>query len=293
MHSFLSAVGFKSIKNHKHLNSLFEKIMAEPDYFECISRQDDADFAVMSREFAPGMGVSLYGILQEDNTFQTQFYVPYVKSNTVSTNADCFFYEHADKESYAGSCDDGRINITMIFAVANFMELRGIVSRTGIMPKSYRVAFSGMSVDGKILLPIQKTEKEKEEAKILAKKRIQMMDSVKHMDAELVEQMGRKEIEMIHQVGMQLRTNDLYSVIDTYFMPYGVECDQYMLMGIIEDVTLVKNVWTGEEIYRLLIECNDMPFEIAIQKEDLWGVPEVGRRFKGSIWLTGNIEFLQ
>lgn len=291
MHNFLSAVGFKCIKNHKQLNSLFEKIMEEPDYFQCISMYDDTDFAVMSREFAPGMGVSLYGILDESNEFKPQFYVPYVKSTTPSTDVECLFHEHADKESYAGSCDDYRINITMIFSVANFMELRGMILRTGDMPKSRSIAFSGMSVDGKILLPIQKTEKEKEEAKMLAKKRVEMMQSIKHMDAGMVEQMGRQEIEMIHEVGMQLRTNDLYSVIDTYFMPYGVECDQYALMGTIENVTLVKNTLTGEEIYRLLIDCNDMPFEIAIQKDDLWGIPEVGRRFKGSIWLTANIEF--
>lgn len=291
MHRFLSAVGFKYVKNHKQLNSLFEKIVEEPDHFESISVEDDSDFVQVSREFAPGMGISVYGRLDEEYTFKPEFYVPYVKSNTISTDEECFFHEHADKESYAGSCDDYRINITLIFAVANFMELRGIVSRTGFIPKNRSVSFAGLSTDGKVLFPIYKTEKEKEEAKVLAQKRVEMMKSIKNMSADMIEQVGREEMELLHEVGIQLRSSDLYSVVDTYFMPYGVECDQYALMGVIEDVQLVKNAFSGEEIYRLRILCNDMPFEIAIHKEDLWGIPEVGRRFKGSIWLTGNVEF--
>ncbi len=39
------------------------------------------------------------------------------------------------------------------------------------------------------------------------------------------------------------------------------------------------------------IECNDMYFDICINEKDLMGVPEEGRRFKGSIWLQGRINF--
>ena len=29
---------------------------------------------------------------------------------------------------------------------------------------------------------------------------------------------------------------DILSLVDTYFMPYGVECDQYAILGEIMDV---------------------------------------------------------
>ena len=291
MHNYLRSVGFKCITNHKQLASLLEQIISKPDYFECVTIDEETEFAVMAKEFAPSMGVSVFGIMDEKDKFQPQFYFPYVKGNVVSTNADCFFYEHAEKESYAGSCDDYRINITLIFSVSNFMELRRIETRTGIMPTSRSISFSGLSTEGKILLPIQKTEKEKEEAKLYAKKRCEIMKSPHAMDSAILDRMGQRELEILQQVNMQVRTTDLYSLIDSYFMPYGVECDQYAMMGTIEAVNLVKNTLTGEEVYKLVIDCNDMPFEIVIQKSDLWGVPEVGRRFKGSIWLTANVEF--
>lgn len=291
MHNYLRSVGFKCITNHKQLASLFDQIISQPDYFECIQIDEETNFAVMSREFAPGMGVALFGIMDENDRFQTEFYFPYANSDTVSTSAECFFHEHTEKESYAGSCDDYRINITLIFSVSNFMEMRGICSRTGAIPSSRSVSFCGLSAEGKILLPIQKTEKEKEEARLYAKKRSQMMESLKDQDSAALELLNQREFQMFHQLNMQLKTTDLYTLIDSYFMPYGVECDQYTLMGTIENVDLVKNALTGEEIYRLLVDCNDMPFQIVIHKSDLFGVPAVGRRFKGSVWLTGHVDF--
>jgi hypothetical protein len=37
------------------------------------------------------------------------------------------------------------------------------------------------------------------------------------------------------------------------------------------------------------IECNDIQFDVCINEKDLMGQPEIGRRFKGNIWMQGNI----
>ena len=52
-----------------------------------------------------------------------------------------------------------------------------------------------------------------------------------------------------------------------------------------------KNRFTGEEVYDMKIECNDMIFHVAINSQDLIGEPEVGRRFKGQIWMIGSAKF--
>ena len=48
---------------------------------------------------------------------------------------------------------------------------------------------------------------------------------------------------------------------------------------------------TGEKIYDLTLNCNDLVFDVCVNKADLVGEPLLGRRFKGSIWLTGKIDF--
>jgi hypothetical protein len=86
-------------------------------------------------------------------------------------------------------------------------------------------------------------------------------------------------------------TEDVFTLVDTYIMPYGLECDLYSVMGEILDVNQKDNDLTGEEICILTLNCNDLVFDICINKKDLVGEPLKGRRFKGTIWLTGKIDF--
>ena len=52
-----------------------------------------------------------------------------------------------------------------------------------------------------------------------------------------------------------------------------------------------NNSLTGEKIYVLLIESHDLIFEVCINQADLLGEPQVGRRFKGVVWLQGEMIF--
>ena len=48
---------------------------------------------------------------------------------------------------------------------------------------------------------------------------------------------------------------------------------------------------TLEEIYQMTINCNDLIFDMCINAKDIYGEPMIGRRFKGSIWMQGYINF--
>ena len=74
-------------------------------------------------------------------------------------------------------------------------------------------------------------------------------------------------------------------------MPYGVECDQYSVLGEITGMRAAANRMTGEQIYVLTLYCNELVFDVCINQRDLYGEPQVGRRFKGIIWLQGQINF--
>ena len=84
---------------------------------------------------------------------------------------------------------------------------------------------------------------------------------------------------------------DVLSIVDTYFMPYGIESDQYSVLGEIMDVTLLQNRFTEENVYSMEIMCNDILFSVCINQKDLLGEPEVGRRFKGNIWMQGSVKY--
>ena len=100
-----------------------------------------------------------------------------------------------------------------------------------------------------------------------------------------------KDIDIYSSISRRIMTEDVFTLVDTYIMPYGLECDLYSVMGEILDVKNVENELSGEEVSILTLNCNDLVFDVCINRADLIGEPLKGRRFKGTIWLTGEISF--
>ena len=74
-------------------------------------------------------------------------------------------------------------------------------------------------------------------------------------------------------------------------MPCGIQCDQYSVLGEILEFHTFENIATGEELLQMKIDCNNIQFDVCINQKDLLGEPAVGRRFRGDIWLQGQIHF--
>jgi hypothetical protein len=72
-------------------------------------------------------------------------------------------------------------------------------------------------------------------------------------------------------------------------MPYGVECDQYSILGEILECEKVTNNVSGENIWKFVLNVNDLVMDVCINELDLLGEPAVGRRFKGVIWMQGMV----
>ena len=90
-------------------------------------------------------------------------------------------------------------------------------------------------------------------------------------------------------ISKRIRKEDVFSIVSTSFMPYGIESDQYSILGEIKEIEEIVNTFTEEKMYSMEIECNDLNFRVVINQNDLLGEPAVGRRFKGSIWMQGTV----
>ena len=101
-----------------------------------------------------------------------------------------------------------------------------------------------------------------------------------------------EDIDLYSKITRRMMKEDIYSIVETCFMPCGIECDQYSVIGEIKNVAMKKNSMTGEDVYDLTVESSDLTFHVGIAKMDLLGEPEVGRRFKGQIWMQGFVQFV-
>ncbi len=290
LHKFLRSVGFSNIKKEE-LQQIFKNITEHPTTQKAAEDSEGNEFAELSKNFGEFFGISVRGTYQEDDTFDMDYYYPFYCGNTISTNEIPDVEKHAEKESYAGVCDEIKIGVTLIFYLQNVIEYLSVKNNKVYQMKPNGIILSGLSTEGKIILPVIKNENKKKRNEQNRAERNHLMAAARNGDEDAIENLTLEDIDMYSLLSRRILHEDVLSIVENYFMPYGIESDQYSVLGEITDWKLQQNEYTGEEVYLIDISCNDMLFGICINKKDLLGEPAAGRRFKGNIWLQGSIKY--
>lgn len=287
MHKFLRAVGFSMYQKKKDIRALLKCLSKDANASKYIQIDRDTNLCEIRSEIAPEIGIAMVGELNEKDELDIEYYYPYLNNNMVTSTAECSVQRHAEKETYAGLLDEYKVGISLIFYLLNSMEFREITMKKNPVMEVESASLSALSIHGKILLPIKKTANQIEKSKVASRNRDNLVEAAKNGDEDAMESLTIEDIDLYSQASRRAIKEDIYTIVDTCFMPSGIECDQYSIVGEITDFVLKKNRITGEEIYDLLLECNDLFFRVAINKMDLLGDPQIGRRFKGRIWMQG------
>lgn len=290
MHRFLRAVGFSMYQKRKEIDTLIQNLLENADDIKKLKIEKDTEIFSVRAEVAPDMGLVICGIVEEDGGLRPEYYYPYLKSQDVSSTSECSIQRHMEKETYAGLLDEYKVGISLIFYIDNGIDYEERKIKKEFAEVS-SACLTGLSVSGKILLPVQKTAKQIEKAKVASKNRSSLLEAAKNGDEDAMETLTIEDIDLYSQISRRIMKEDIYSIIDSCFMPCGIECDQYSVIGEITHIEVRKNYLTEEEVYDLTLDCNDMTFHVGIRKDDLKGEPMVGRRFKGQIWMQGTVQF--
>lgn len=292
MHRYLRAIGFSRLKNRSEVNELLAYIIRNADEKKYTSIDDtDVMFSEYSKEFAKNTGIIVRGEYNEDNQFIFDYYFPYLRGIQISSYEDISIERHAEKESYAGVCDDIKVGVSLIFYLQNIIAYLKIKNAGRLPIKGTSLILSALSVDGRILLPIKKDEQDLKKIKKDKVNRSRLLIAAKQGDEQAMESLTLEDLDTYSSISRKILKQDVYTLVDTYFMPYGVECDQYSILGEIVDFEYVTNEMTKERLCQMTINCNDLYFDVSINVEDLVGEPQIGRRFKGVIWMQGMINF--
>lgn len=290
MHKFLRAIGFTDFRK-KDLEIITNEIIEKPEVIKVTKDSQGNEFAELSREFAPNIGLKVVGNFEEDSdNFEIDYYYPYIIGFDKTTDESVEVERHIYNESYAGVCDDPKVGVTLIFFlhnVADFLSEHRGKSNKPVFRGAY---LSGLSVDGKILLPVQ--AKELKEQEIPYKKnndRSKLVAKAREGNEEAIESLTLEDMDTYSLLSKRIMKEDIFSIVSTSFIPYGIECDQYSIVATILEYERIQNSITNEGLHRMKVECNDLIFEICINEKDLEGEPAIGRRFKGTVWMQGSV----
>lgn len=291
MHSYLRSIGFRNVKHKQEIKSLIDDIINNPDIKKITEDEDGNVFAELSREFGQFIGIAVRGEYVDDTNFQMDYYYPYFVGSGVSTEEKVEVEKRSDREAYAGICDEMRIGVTLIFYLQNVIEyLQESQTKSG-RRIPINTTISALSTSGKVILPIYKNESQIKYSEKYNNNRTHLMAAARDGDEEAMESLTLEDIDTYSMISRRVMTEDIFSIVDTYFMPYGIESDQYSIMGEILDFYTVKNKQTAEKCYVLTLNSNHLIFDVCINQEDLLGEPAPGRRFKGVIWMQGQINY--
>lgn len=291
MHKYLSAIGFSIINKREEYEKLIRLTAAEASERSYTSIEEDAMLSVFCKEFAPGMGLAVVGEYDEQNCFSYEYSYPYLRGTGITSAEDLTVERHSDKESYAGVCDDINVGITLIFYLQNIVPYIRAKNTDSLPVKGTTLTLSALSINGTVMMPIMKDERVKAKANKVKNSRNRLIQAAREGDEDAIESLTLDDMDTYSALATRIQKEDVFTIVDTYFMPYGVECDQYSILGEILEVYKVTNILTYEQIYRMKILCNELVFDLCINEKDLFGEPQVGRRFKGVIWLQGYINY--
>ncbi len=295
MHSYMRAVGFgTSINGEQEVDILLDRVCQKYETRRVVRLgEENRYFLEMTKACGPNVGLCVCGELDEEG-FHRQYYFPYLRGSGDTCGGEVTVEKRVSGHSYEGVCEDGRVGVSLIFYLQNPGDFRRETEQQHLRAAHVTTTLSALSLHGVILLP-QKTRETSDRSDRKREdyftQRSAMVRAAKNGNQDAIESLTLEDMDLYTMLARRTGREDILSIVDTSFMPYGMECDQYKIIGTIQFYTQAANSITGEMLWQLTVECCGMTFDVCINQRDLMGEPEVGRRFKGTIWLQGRLNY--
>ena len=287
MHSYLRSIGFKDITKEK-LSEILYLASKNPTAYEMALDTEGNEFSEIRYEVCPKAGIALRGNYDEDDNFKIEYYFPYYEAVLNSSTSKVYIIKESDRESFQGVSEDVNVAIDVIFHLKNMLPyLQSFKNTNNVAPAN--VSLCGLSIEGKVIMPIysdEATRARREKAKVTRDKWIA---KAKEGDADAYEKLTIDDMEKYTMITKRIQKEDVLSIVSSTFMPSGIENDKYAIIGDILDYKTLVNSITQQSIYILTIDCSGLKLDVCINSDDLFGVPAVGRRFKGVVWMQGKL----
>ena len=297
MHNYLRAAGFSEYNTEGIVYRFIRNSVIKPEYLT--ARLDLGDGSVLLEYRQPVnafAGICAAVIISNGEFTEIQYYYPYFNGPEISTEAVCTVEKHTITDTYSGVIDDYTIGLSLIFFMSNPVSYR--LRRLNDSTSEFRgTALSAFANEATVLLPVVPQEENKDFKELDLMNAHEVVNAIlnpeEHFavpedeEPEYDDSLLDAEIDMYNQITERIESEDLYSLVAQSFMPCGVECDQYSVIGEILDYAEHVNELTEENLAFIKLSCNDVEFWLCMRKDDILGEPKIGRRLKCRIWLTG------
>lgn len=287
MQKFLKVIGFSEIDNNG-LQTILDDVLNNPSCRYIIGKDRDDIFIEYIKYFGKNIGIAVRGFFDSEEKVKIQSWAPYIETSNKTEITEVDIDMNDKKECFAICLEEETGNQIGFYLqnVVDFMNVEDDEDTT--ISGAYMV---GLAIEGTVIFPIKKDfidgiiEGEKNN---LYKSLIKL---VREGDNEAEQILQIQEQEMTETLVHRLDKEDLFSVIENYFLLNDDKNLIYNILGTIQKVDIIKNTTTKEKIYKLSINTMGIDMDICINSKNLLGMPMVGMRFKGKCWIQGRLIF--
>ena len=287
MHRYLKSVGFKDIYNAEY-RVLLSNVESKPDNQIIELDFDDDKIIENVKEYTFMTGICTIGRLDEEKGYIREYSYPFFKGSELSSTEDVEIIKSSDNECYQGVIEDNRIGIDLVFFINDSISKRRKVYKKNKKVDTKSVKLSGLAGSGKILFQLTDTKINVKE-EVLDNSREELYKSARKGDADAAEELSSKDFETYNILQERIKSEDTMTILQSYIMPIGIECDKYEILGTIQKHLTLQNPVTDQILHVLTVVCSGISIDVIINEKDLIGEIELGRRFKGDIWLQGHM----
>jgi hypothetical protein len=287
VHKYLKSIGFHGIDS-EDLKLLKCDIQAHPDMQSFTVSDGESGTLEFRKEYSFHTGITIKGFQDYEDGFQEEYYYPYFEGTAISTNEDVEIVKTSDRDSYQGIVDDPRLGIDLVFYIIDDIALVHEDYKVKDLVNHGGVKLSGLASEGVVLLPLEDSLKPKVDLET-ANRIYEIKKSAKEGDQDAIERLSYEDLTQYNEISERIENEDVLTILSSFFMPQGIECDKYTVLGEIVKRKKFLNEATRQAIYVLTLNSNEILLDIVINEKDLMGEPEVGRRLRADIWLQGKI----
>lgn len=288
MHSYIRAIGFSEYTTKQAMTQLLA-LAEKPDIQAKLEKPDRETLVELRKMTGKNVGLAWNGTSSGPNTLDVDYYYPFVYGQYNNIHEDVSIEKRYSQNAFLGACEDLRVGVSIIFSVQNPMDILPFYLEKKKLPRFTSVIFSAMSVEGRVLLPIKMAPGDENRQKQALKRRTNLISAARQGDEAAMEALTFEDMDTYAKISKRIVTEDIFSIVESSFMPYGLESDMYSVVADIVNTDKIQNAITGETVHILTLNYNDMLITLAINDFDLEGEPLAGRRFKGNIMLQGRI----
>lgn len=290
MIEYLAAVGLKEYVDEEKLQELISKIVTSPTNKYITNFKDDKHIKVeYEKRYNDKMGLIVRGSLTDTEELVINFFMPYALSEQTIDIVEADVEQRDQDFLYHVYCEDIETGTQMDFSLQNVMDFLDVEEEKGVYIEGTQLM--GLSIDGKVILNVDKDDIEAEMEIEEDEWRRELLKKARQGDEEAQELLEIEAEEIEDIIEERLQEEDLFSILEGFFMPIGSQDGIYSVLGTIKEVNEYENSLTGEWIYNMVVDSIGIVFEVCINKKDLVGEPMEGMRFLGSCWVQGKLLF--